>query len=676
MSYAHRELSPFFLNFFPITNMIRFIVFFVVSFFPYCLMASSQIDELIDKGEFDLAVELAAKDKKHYLSELNGKAKELNLSNNAIWLALGHYKKNIFGKNVSQVDGEDFFFSSAGKFDSKKELMATLASFFSERRLEPNKLSAQCRFVARYYWLNQQLKFDESRLKKEKCKDYDLYLHILAPEKLTVVFPTTHPNSPSSMFGHTLLRVDKKGQTEQTKMLNYSVNYAAQVTPTTSSLSYSILGLTGGFPGKFSVVPYYSKLREYSQMENRDVWEYTLNMSSEKIDFILMHIYELSPSYFDYYFFTENCSYHLLSLLDVSYPENRFTDQFNGWTIPIDTLRLLRDRNLVSDIKYYPSHARIIKAKQKVMIGDDLILAGRAFNEGLDIHKTEIEKLNDVRQIQILDLLNDYYRFNKLKQSEHSASKLNRVEREVLLMRSKIKKPSTPPEIVEPSIKPDLGHGSSRISLGASRLSGENSVSLHWRPAYHDLLDPSAGFTTNSSLEFMNVGLSYDISQEKLKVKDVTVLDIFSLEARDGFFSNVSWRLSTGWKKQAEFGVNNLSFFEIGGGPSYALTGDGQTLVYGLLGATLQYGEGLNKSYRTAPEARLGLVSEYISRWRIHAYLKSFKGIFGDTSTLNVFVFQQSFAVSKNVAVNFGVERAYKGDLRSNEYNVAINYYF
>ena len=69
-------------------------------------------------------------------------------------------------------------------------------------------------------------------------------------------------NNPSSMFGHTLLRIDQKGQTEQTRLLAYAINYAANVT-TENGLAYAALGVSGGFQGFFSIMPYYLKVKEY-----------------------------------------------------------------------------------------------------------------------------------------------------------------------------------------------------------------------------------------------------------------------------------------------------------------------------------------------------------------------------------------------------------------------------
>ena len=41
-----------------------------------------------------------------------------------------------------------------------------------------------------------------------------------------------------------------------------------------------------------------------------------------------MHAWELGNASFDYFFFKENCSYHLLALLDYADPTLHLTDEF------------------------------------------------------------------------------------------------------------------------------------------------------------------------------------------------------------------------------------------------------------------------------------------------------------------------------------------------------------
>ncbi|MDH3325899.1 MAG: DUF4105 domain-containing protein, partial [Gammaproteobacteria bacterium] len=610
-----------------------------------------------------------------YLEELLLNVGEKELYSDKTWLVLGHYKKNMFGDYISQVDSADFFLSPRGKTDPKAELESTLAAFFSSRPLEPVKLSAQCRFIARFHWLNQQLKFDTNKLKFEQCKDFDIFMKFVEPEKIAVIFPTTHPNSPSSMFGHTLLRLDKKNQTAETRMLNYSINYAAQVDLSVGALSYSMRGLSGGFPGKYSVVPYYTKLREYAQMENRDVWEYTLNIPKDKIDFILKHVYELAPSYFDYYFFSENCSYHLLSLLDLAYPDDQFTKEFTGWTIPIDTIRYLSSRGFISDVSYHPSHARIIKARQATMVASDVSLAFNAFELGLENIKDEMAALDPSRKVLVLDLLNDLYRYDKLKNSEHSATKLNKKERTALLARSKIKQASEKIEVIAPSIRPDEGHSSARVGVGAVRNLGANAVSLSWRPAYHDLLDPSAGFVSNSSLGFMNVIANYDVEKGSLKIDELTVLDIFSLEPKSSFFKSVSWKMKIGWEDSPSPQRNDITFIDGGVGIGYSLLGSHDHMLYGFADVLTEYstkGDEMNLS----SGASVGLIAEPIHRWRVNIFIRYSDAVIGLASERYSINVQQSIALANNLSVRAELGKMSENNVDWHEGKATLFYYY
>ncbi len=113
------------------------------------------------------------------------------------------------------------------------------------------------------------------------------------------------------------------------------------MSPLMPASSLLLKGIFGGYQGFFSTIPYYSKVQEYRDIENRDIWEYRLNLAPEHIHRLLMHTWEMGNAYFDYYFFKENCAYHILSLLEVANPQFHLTDQFHFWTIPADTIRLL-----------------------------------------------------------------------------------------------------------------------------------------------------------------------------------------------------------------------------------------------------------------------------------------------------------------------------------------------
>ena len=51
------------------------------------------------------------------------------------------------------------------------------------------------------------------------------------------------------------------------------------------------------------MLPYYEKIKEYSNLENRDIWEYSLEFTPDEVERMLLHLWELKDIYTDYYFF-------------------------------------------------------------------------------------------------------------------------------------------------------------------------------------------------------------------------------------------------------------------------------------------------------------------------------------------------------------------------------------
>ena len=193
-----------------------------------------------------------------YLVELINKGLQAKLASEREWHLLLHYRENLFGGYTSEQDDPGFFMSSDGKTDPQAELDATLKQFFSDELVGRSKQPAQCAFIARYHWLRERLQFDDSRLPRMACERFDRWFNDFEAQSITLIFPSAFLNNPASMFGHTFLRVDQTGQTEQTRILAYTINYAADVPPD-AGMAYPIRGIFGGYRGYFST---YSLLLE------------------------------------------------------------------------------------------------------------------------------------------------------------------------------------------------------------------------------------------------------------------------------------------------------------------------------------------------------------------------------------------------------------------------------
>ncbi len=386
---------------------------------------------------FDSEVANAAAHPNEDLARLIKQAADLHLADKSTWRALVHYRTSLFGSVESEVDGRDFFNSAKGKVDPEAELAATLASFFSNVLVPGMGITPSCRFLARFDWLSRQLDFEKNGLLPPHCEFFDAFFERAAPEALTIVFPSSNPNSASSIFGHTLLRVDSIGRSQATHLLDYSINFAAIPNPNDSPILYGLRGLYGGYPGKFTVQPYHMKLREYAQIENRDIWEYTLNLTPEQIRFVLMHLYELVPTYFDYYYISENCAYEMLTVLDIIQPDAPLSNGMKNWALPIDTLKSLRRAGMVRAVKFRPSQHRVLQQRFYNLSEEETTLARQKIaHVPLAPTKVETNGLAIERQAAVLDAAFDLARYERIAKSELVTPSMGATERRILGERS------------------------------------------------------------------------------------------------------------------------------------------------------------------------------------------------------------------------------------------------
>lgn len=610
---------------------------------------------------FDQFLQLTKKNKHHYLNILINKANDLKLYENKKWHMLLHYKSNLFGGYTSEVDGEDFFMSESGKNDPQAELSATLASFFSDQPDPNTRLTPQCRFVARFYWLNQQLSFDPKKLPTLNCQKFSDFKKGVDADSITMIFPSAHPNGPASMFGHTSLKIDKKSQTEKTRMLDYTLNFAAMAGSDRGFL-YAMQGLVGGFKGQYSILPYYSKIREYGQMESRDIWEYTLNLTQEQVDFIVMHAYELSPTYYDYYFLTENCSYHLLTLVESSMNSPLLSEEFSSsaWVIPIDTLKVIDKNNLLENVQYLPSLSTKIHYRRNQLSESENALVYNLLENGLEPYNTNLENLPVERRIIVLDLLYEYMRYRKIDDSNKLDTTITAEERSVLLARSKLHIPSEPLDIHKPEARPDQGHDTSRFTVENINPNTKPSFQrISWRASYHGLMDPSPGYIPNYHLEFLNLQFSNEEGPNKYQFDKFEILNIISLAPRDPLFRKISWKIKTGWDRITRMpdDTDTIYYLDAGIGLTYKKNWPKHSYLYGFVDVELDFGDNRYSKTIAGIGPTIGILSDINDIWKIQLQLRSVSLNDPIRTRINEIKIEQNIALSKNVSLNFTAKK-------------------
>ena len=627
-----------------------------------------------------MADSVNAADPRHdpYEAELIARADRFGLSENRAWLLLLHYRRDVLGGYTSQADDPEFFMAPDGKTNPRAELTATLRQFFSERPVGRDGQPAQCAFVARYRWLRDALQFDSRRLVPQECVRFESWRKELRPAGVTLIFPSAFMNNPASMFGHTLLRIDQAGQTEQTRLLAYTVNFAAEVGEQ-RGVTFAFLGVAGGFKGYYSTLPYYLKVEEYGDIENRDIWEYHLNLTEAQINRLVEHVWEMRNAYFDYYYFKENCAYHILSMVEIANPEWHLTDRFLFWTLPSDTIRALREQpGLIGEVAYRPSRSNIVRGRFAALSADERRFFRRVSEDTRLATAPELSVLPAPRQAAVLDAVSDYLRYRSMRDRDQADLYRER-NRAVLAARSALNIAS-PPFRLPPSIaSPDEGHRTARVGVAAGwreldHDQGEFFEELNLRAGYHDLLDPEQGYTPDAQIELLGISLRHYERRNQTRLERFTLANILSLAPMNALFTAPSWKLNVGSRTIQRDGCRLCTTGFANGGLGVAVEGQllRREVLFGFVEMEVEYGHAFEETHRGGGGGTVGFLAELTDRWKLLAQVSYLRYPFGEQSDEVRVSFGQRYMLTRDFAIRTEFNRR----AHDNEALLTLHAYF
>ncbi|MDG1732976.1 MAG: DUF4105 domain-containing protein [Thalassotalea sp.] len=588
-------------------------------------------------------------------------AKQQAVASDPLWLKLLYYKGDINEGDVeSFVDDDRFFFADNGKFDPQAEFIATLKAF-------KNEANSQCLFPARKKWLATQLPEVINSLPNTDCAEYDEWRKDLNTESVVMVYASSQLNSPSSMYGHTFIRFDPYNVEKHSTYLSHAINFGANIPPDVNSLAYTIKGLGGGYPGNFASNPYFEKIKEYNRAENRDLWEYKLNLTPDEVDLMLAHVWELRGINFDYYFFDENCAYRLLELIDIARPSSNLMAEFPGVVIPIDTIRVVRDKGLVDgEVHYRPSHRTHLDNQLNHLPKANRTLA---VNLSEDINVRETDEFKELSIEQQQKIVHASYRLIRyLTNKEERSPEVSKRSFQLLKM---IRKHSSilPPEPEQP-FRPDLGHETTMMSVQVGESNDEIFTDITYRASYHDLLDNIDGYDNGMSLNMGTITLR--VVDDSVQLQKAELLDITSLSPRKDYFAPWSWQANIGierhWYQQEEDLAVQASG---GGGVSWELFPEDR--LYFMATGRVEYNEGLDNNWSVAPGIEAGyLLTSPLGK----SIFKISQQVFIDGITRIGYQFEHSIAVSSEYAIRIHAKRNNNDDVDYDEFGLSARVYF
>jgi len=532
------------------------------------------------------------------VAALTARARVLKLADSRAWRALLHMPYGKPGKADSELYGRGFFLSPRGAHDPAAELDATLHALLAAPAT-PTDLPAgvtgvlardrehpMCRFPARALWLSSQLEFGDA-FTGITCPQLAAYFERMSARSVTLVFSGYHLAAPASAFGHVFLRLNKQveaGQGRAVELLDQAIDFSAEV-DTANPIAYAVKGLTGLFPGTYHAMPYFYKVREYNDFESRDLWEYDLDLSPDRVLLLVAHSWELGVAASPYFYLSGNCAYHVLSLLDAAAPRLQVAQRLGWPVLPVNSVKSVADTpGLVRQVRFRPSLRRQFRLRQQGLTGRERdSVAGLADNAELPLAVTPADRAAAVLDAAA-DLVDLRYAKQIVTEPDHPAHTLRR---RLLERRSELLVPSplldeTPPH----DERPDRSHDTGRVGVGLQYQRGWLPV-VDWRLTMHDFTDPPAGYPSLGQLEFLAVRFGWRLPQAKgFLLQRADFAHVASLQPIDRFEQRASWQFRVGVDRRDDrlCPTCHLATLDVAGGLTLAT--ERRRLAFSLLADT------------------------------------------------------------------------------------------
>ncbi len=571
------------------------------------------------------------------IQKLITEATHQELARHSYWLRLLRYhapgETLLQWSTSSDVRSPSFFNSPQGATDPQAELEATLRAFFLPVKEDPNQ-HAQCRFVARFQWLQTQLTFPET-LRQVECPLYERWSNRNQVKSISLIFASAFMGNPASIYGHLLMKVNFEEGLFAHSLLSPTFNFGAQLEPGDNALEYALKGLFGGYFARFTDERFYNYNHVYGETELRDLWEYELNLDAQQRQRVIAHAWELLQGVdFTYYFFRSNCAFQMSELLDMAWDKPRMRPEFSMWAMPTTQFFKITElenngESLVRDIRLIPSRQRRLRQRVRSLspgMQQELL---RLIENPERLQDPAFSKKTGTDQAALLDAMIDY---NQYQASQNETFLSPDQKQQLLVQRSQLPR-GVPLEVDAYPVKPPTeGTPPGRLRFGfVHNTELENALELGAHPSYHDLLGREDGHLPNADLITFDFRLR--LSRDEVVLRQLELLNIRSLKV-----SPTGLPLDSGWSWQFRGGLeprdlecSRCRVFHVSGGFGKAspIAASQKMIGYAFVHAFTKISEEFEYDYTAGLRPSIGLIFYPVTGWKSEvqwSYLGGFAG--------------------------------------------------
>jgi len=432
------------------------------------------------------------------------------LYNSTTWKSLLEYS------NKFNIQDKKFYFSK--KHTLKNEFFSTIKAFKTNPK-------AQCKFPARKLFLEHNLHI---KFPKVNCPGLKEYETKAPPKKLYLVFASENVKNPTSMMGHSFFKIDSGKH-------KYAITFFTVIN-TANPAKLLFENIYGGMRGIFALQPYKDILYNYLSKENRNVWEFELNLDEYHKKLIYYHFWELKDIKLRYYFVNFNCAdvvFYNLALANSKIYKNKPL-----FLTPLDTVFLAKKYGLIKKRQLMPSDEYFIKMLETKVSENRINLIKNIVNNNLKIPKLNFYELYLLKTY-------GYIKYKNKKLSVKKYQKIanyvyNHTNKNLNLDISKYKSPTKLPK-------------ERKIITSFKQINYENYMKLAFLPSSHFLSDNNNEYVGESELKLFYLSLL--VNKHHLKIDEFDFYSIYSLIDYDSLLKPYSYRFET-MIKNNYFGKN------------------------------------------------------------------------------------------------------------------------
>ena len=532
--------------------------------------------------------------------EVLQKANHLKVYEKNEWKSLLHFNN---GLNIT-----DKAFILSNDFSLKNELDTTISAFYLPAKSYTSiNNHPQCRFPGRLLFISHELNVSNNEFPIINCPDFNTYKLKAPADKIFLTYASENVKNPSSMMGHTFLKYS--GKNHLNKDVEHAITFYT-ILDSVNLFSLAYENIFSGMEGMFVLQPYKKIVEQYTDKENRNVWEYELKLPEYRKKLIYYHIWELKGIDMKYFFTSYNCSTVIYYTLSLTNP--KIYDDKKLWITPLDTVKFLHKYNLVDNSELYPSSEWLTKMLEENLDGSQItnikkIIKYKQYNQISDLDFYSLKLLVAYSELEYKKSHIDTDQYNRMsnKLNEELSSNKNVIDI------SKYKSPNKIPN-------------ERQLEIGYSNINKNEYMKLSFLGASHLLNDYNREYFGESELK---IGyLSISVNKNSLELDELTLYGMKSYIPFDTLTNDLSYQFELSVKKEYTQSMDFLDTAKIDGGVGIDFLVAKDINVFFMLNGGIGYNTDDNAHLFFNPEIG-GMIYEVLNMKSFISYQPLFIGV-------------------------------------------------